>query len=271
MRRRAEARGLADRLVLTGQIGDEALRVLYQRCAVFAFPSRYEGFGLPILEAMHCGAPVVAGDNSSQVEVAGDAGVLANADDPSDIAAGLRSILADPDHARTLAARGLARSRQFRWDDVARRSLDTLDPARARPASHRSADGELIALVLPSFRPGPPSKRGSPITRSGSSAPCDRIITSTCTTTPDTSPTSARRPRCRLARPSRSCRRHAGTVGYRGILYQMGNSYYHDFVYELIQDDIRGSSRSTTTASPASSKARRSFRRRDGPDTFLAN
>src|SRR5205085_1010625 len=81
--------------VITGEVSDAALRVLYQRCAAFAFPSLYEGFGLPLLEAMHCGAAVVAGNNSSQVEVVGEAGLLANASDAGDIAAKLARVPAD--------------------------------------------------------------------------------------------------------------------------------------------------------------------------------
>ena len=72
--RHADAAGVRDALVVTGEVNDTALRVLYQRCTAFVFPSLYEGFGLPILEAMQCGAAVVAGNNSSQVEVVGTAG-----------------------------------------------------------------------------------------------------------------------------------------------------------------------------------------------------
>ena len=74
-------------MILTGEVSDEALRVLYRRCAAFVLPSLYEGFGLPLLEAMHCGAVVIAGNNSSQVEVVGDAGLLVNASDTGEIAA----------------------------------------------------------------------------------------------------------------------------------------------------------------------------------------
>ena len=71
--------GIEGSVVVTGEVTDEALLVLYQRCDVFVFPSLYEGFGLPLLEAMHCGAPVIGGNNSSQIEVVGDAGLLAEA------------------------------------------------------------------------------------------------------------------------------------------------------------------------------------------------
>ena len=89
MRQYARDRGVDDQLVLTDWLADTALRVLYQRCAAFVFPSSYEGFGLPILEAMHCGAPVIAGNNSSQIEVVGDAGLLFNVADAGELAAQL--------------------------------------------------------------------------------------------------------------------------------------------------------------------------------------
>src|SRR3954451_11426155 len=82
-------------LVVTGEVSDEALRALYRGCEAFAFPSLYEGFGLPLLEAMHCGAAVVAGANSSQLEVVGDAGLLADAGDAADLAAKLARVLGD--------------------------------------------------------------------------------------------------------------------------------------------------------------------------------
>ncbi len=104
LRQRARERGVDDQLVLTDQIPDESLRILYQRCAAFVFPSLYEGFGIPILEAMHCGAAVIAGNNSSQVEVVGDAGLLFNAADAGELAGRLADLLGDPGRARRFAS-----------------------------------------------------------------------------------------------------------------------------------------------------------------------
>ena len=83
LRQYAQERGVTDQLVLTDRLADTALRTLYQRCAAFVFWSLYEGFGLPILEAMHCGAPVIAGNNSSQIEVVGDAGLSSTSPMPA--------------------------------------------------------------------------------------------------------------------------------------------------------------------------------------------
>jgi glycosyltransferase involved in cell wall biosynthesis len=123
--------GVAERIVLTPAVDDDTLRVLYQRCAVFIFPSRCEGFGLPLVEAMQCGAAVVAGDNSSQVEVVGDAGLVADADDPVDLARQLTRVLDDPNLAEELRRRAVRQARAFDWATTA----DACHAALARLAS----------------------------------------------------------------------------------------------------------------------------------------
>ena len=124
---------VAKRMVLTDRLDDEGLRTLYQHAAAFVFPSRYEGFGLPIVEAMRCGAPVVAGNNSSQIEVVGDAGLLANVDDADDLANKISSLLENRRLADNLAMRAVEQARRFTWPAVTRRCLDALERTIARP------------------------------------------------------------------------------------------------------------------------------------------
>src|SRR5579864_2760394 len=158
----ADERGVGEQLVLTNELADAALRVLYQQCAVFAFPSFYEGFGLPLLEAMQCGAPVVAGNNSSQVEVVGDAGLLANVHDAADIALKLGRVLSNPALARELSQRSLEQSRRFSWEKTAGRALDALkrDHRRA-PASRSRADRPHVPRPrIALFSPFPPKGSG---------------------------------------------------------------------------------------------------------------
>ncbi|HUY35231.1 MAG TPA: glycosyltransferase family 1 protein, partial [Pirellulales bacterium] len=131
IREAAQRHGVADRLLLTHYQPDEMTRLLYQRCAAFAFVSRYEGFGFPLLEALHCGAPVLAGRNSSQIEVVGDAGLLADVDDPHDLAAKLERLLVDRQLAESLRQRGPVQAGRFRWDmtaDLAADALERLSP-----------------------------------------------------------------------------------------------------------------------------------------------
>ncbi len=141
--RQAEALNVRDALVLTGPVDDPTLRALYRRCAAFVFPSLYEGFGLPVLEALGCGAAVIAGDNSSLPEVTGDAAVTVNAAEPSAVAAAMTALLGDEPRLRALRAGGPARARGFTWNGVADRALEAIT-ARLSAQQNRSGDGRRV-------------------------------------------------------------------------------------------------------------------------------
>ncbi len=98
-----------------GFVPMETLAVLYRLADVFVFPSLYEGFGLPPLEAMASGAPVVTSNVSSLPEVVGDAALLVDPYDPDSIAGGIRQVLTEPDLRASLRARGLSRAQQYSW------------------------------------------------------------------------------------------------------------------------------------------------------------
>jgi glycosyltransferase involved in cell wall biosynthesis len=147
--RLAAQAGVGDRLLLTCHISDDQLAAAYQHCAAFAFVSHYEGFGLPIVEAMLSGAPVVAGNNSSQMEVVAGAGLLAQSDDAGDVADKLCSILTDTDLAARLRVQGLQRARNFSWPETTRRARDAFQALR--PVRGRKP---LLAL----FSPLPPQR-----------------------------------------------------------------------------------------------------------------
>jgi glycosyltransferase involved in cell wall biosynthesis len=104
-----------------GYMPEETLAVMYRLAGVFVFPSLYEGFGLPPLEAMASGTPVVISNVSSLPEVAGDAAVLVDPYDPDAIAAGIARVLTDETLRRDLRVKGLARARQFSWEASIRR------------------------------------------------------------------------------------------------------------------------------------------------------
>jgi glycosyltransferase involved in cell wall biosynthesis len=104
-----------------GYLPEETLAVMYRLAGVFVFPSLYEGFGLPPLEAMASGTPVVTSNVSSLPEVAGDAAVLVDPYDPEAIADGIYRVLADERLRRELRRKGLARARQFSWETSVRR------------------------------------------------------------------------------------------------------------------------------------------------------
>jgi len=122
----------SDVLHVAGTVRERDLCVWYQRAAVLAYPSRYEGFGLPLLEAMACGTPVVASRGSSLTEVVGDAGVLVEPDDREGWARALREVLEQPDHAADLSRRGLARAAGFTWAATAALTADVYRSLRTK-------------------------------------------------------------------------------------------------------------------------------------------
>lgn len=109
-------------VVFPGFVADEDLVRLYQSCALFVFPSLQEGFGLPPLEAMACGAPVIVNDATSLPEVVGDASALFDATVPSSITRAMRHVLEDPRRAAELRTAGLRRAAEFTWEAVAKRA-----------------------------------------------------------------------------------------------------------------------------------------------------
>ena len=110
-------------IILTGYVTSAEKNALYRFADVFVFPSLYEGFGIPPLEAMHWGCPVVAADAASLPEVVGDAAALVDPLDPESIAEGLWRVLGDPEYARRLRDAGLRQAKKYTWDDSARRLL----------------------------------------------------------------------------------------------------------------------------------------------------
>lgn len=119
-----EELSLGDRVRLTGFVSDEELGGWYSGADLFAFPSFYEGFGLPTVEAMHCGTPVLCSDNSVFPEVVGDAGVLIPADDVDAWAESMVSLLQDESWRMELRTRGFERAKLFSWDRTAQETYD---------------------------------------------------------------------------------------------------------------------------------------------------
>jgi glycosyltransferase involved in cell wall biosynthesis len=138
LRRAVEAAGVRQDVRFFGFVPDRTLSALYRLASVFAFPSLYEGFGLPPLEAMACGTPVVTSNLSSLPEVVGDAAVLVDPYQPEDIARGLERVLSDDALRADLSARGRARAQEFSWERSVRaihagylKVLGVAVPARA--------------------------------------------------------------------------------------------------------------------------------------------
>ena len=115
--------GIEKQTVFTGVVADDRLIELYQRAALFVFPSRYEGFGLPVLEAMACGCPVVCSIASSLPEVADDAAILLDPLDVEGFARAIEQVLEDAELRNDLRQRGLRQAARFTWDRTARETI----------------------------------------------------------------------------------------------------------------------------------------------------
>ncbi len=117
------ALGLEDQVIFPGFVSDDDLPALYGAADVFVYPSLFEGFGLPVLEAMACGAPVVCSNASSLPEVAGDAALLVAPHDAAGLLGAIERLLGDADLRTRLTGLGTAQASRFTWQEAARRTL----------------------------------------------------------------------------------------------------------------------------------------------------
>lgn len=126
-----ETSAVRDRIHAIGYLSDEDLPAAYGAADVFAYPSRAEGFGLPALEAMACGTPVLTSNTSALPEVVGSAALLVDPEDEEAIAIGLERLLGDPEERRMRRESGLERAARFSWDRVADQTLAVYAEAAA--------------------------------------------------------------------------------------------------------------------------------------------
>lgn len=131
-RRVFDAAGASDRIHFLGHADEAQLSALYRRADLTVCPSLYEGFGLPLLEAMTCGCPVLASDIPAHREVGGDAVQLVPPDDRDALTGSLISLVRDDGARRHLRDRGLERSRRYSWEATGRRLRESLTPLRGR-------------------------------------------------------------------------------------------------------------------------------------------
>jgi glycosyltransferase involved in cell wall biosynthesis len=120
-----------ERVCLTGFVAEKDLPALYAGADLFVYPSSYEGFGFPVLEAMACGVPTITSDVSSLPEVAGEAALLVDPRDTGALAAALRRALLDDALRQEMRAKGLEQARRFTWEETARRTLQVYEDAWA--------------------------------------------------------------------------------------------------------------------------------------------
>lgn len=127
-----EELGLQDKIIFTRYVPENDLPVIYNLADVFVFPSLYEGFGLPVLEAMACGTPVVTSNVSSLPEVAGDAVLLINPHSVEELADSIKRIISDEDLRKRNIAKGLEQAKLFTWEKCARETLEAFSQVLSR-------------------------------------------------------------------------------------------------------------------------------------------
>jgi glycosyltransferase involved in cell wall biosynthesis len=128
----ARALGIEDDVRILGWVSEEEIEGLYALSALFVFPSYYEGFGLPVLEAMQRGVPVACSNRTSLPEVAGGAALMFDPDKPGEIAGAMERLLNDGAEAERLRAAGYERARRFTWDETARLTAQSYERALSR-------------------------------------------------------------------------------------------------------------------------------------------
>ncbi len=150
-------------ILITGYVPEADLVAFYQCCDVFIFPSLYEGLGLPVLEAMACGAPAIGGNNSSIREIIARTEAMFDASSSSSIAAAISKVLIDPKHSQNLRKEGLERAKNFTWARTAKLATDAFEDAmdRAQAAGVQCAvSGWLPKKRLAVLSPLPPARSG---------------------------------------------------------------------------------------------------------------
>lgn len=229
----ARSFGLRDgHVVLTGFVSDEDLRGLYNLCELFVFPPLYEGFGLPALEAMACGAPTIASNTTSIPEVIGRDDAMFDPADLDAIAAMVTRVLESPALREDLRQHAAVQARRFSWEISARKALDGIrrcvrETSIAAPAARTRSARPTLALVSPL----PPLKSGisdycAELIPSLSSHYDITVVSRHADLTDDW--TSANLP---VITPQEFSDRYAQ---FDRVLYQFGNSEFHAHMFELL-------------------------------------
>ncbi len=218
---------VTNRVVLTNFVSDRELLVLYNLAKLMAFPSVYEGFGLPVVEAWACGTPVLTSNNSSLVQIAGDAAVIVDPKDLKDITRGLQYALTECDLTELLK-RGEKRLQDFQWEKVALASIESIKKVDVTQSEEEHNKKEKIAF----FSPLPPQQSGI----SDYSVDILRALKNYCDI--DVYIDKGYEPQVELGDgvtiySYKQFESHADE--YIDIIYQVGNSTFHLYMYEFIK------------------------------------
>ncbi|MCF4967338.1 glycosyltransferase [Nostoc sp. CMAA1605] len=227
-----EIRNLAARvkisqsLILTNYITDEELRALYSTCSLFVFPSFYEGFGLPLLEAISCGAPAIASNNSSLPEIVGSSEQLFDPHSPHDIARSMQTVLLNEEFRLKITENALYQAAQFSWQSVAQKMLDVFQEHqplnRISICFNRIKTSEQKPQIA-FFSPFPPAKSGI----ADYSQDLVPSLQQYCNLDLYEDGYLLEADVVNRILPHTKFEAKLESQGYEGIIYQIGNSSYH--------------------------------------------
>lgn len=221
-----------DELVLTGYVSEADLIALYNSCELFVFPSLHEGFGLPALEAMTCGAPTIGSNNSSIPEVIGYPEALFDAADAVAIADKMTRVLTNPGFADALRRHGLKQSRRFHWDKSAECAIQAIEQAKAADTPIITV-GQQQRLRLALVSPFPSLESGIAKYASDILPELCRFYDVDLVVDQDQVTDDWALANCDIVTPDQFDRR-AGAGFYQRIVYQFGNSHFHTHMPDLL-------------------------------------
>lgn len=230
----ARAAGLPDTaVILTGDVPDDTLVALYNLCAASIFPSWHKGFGLPVLEALRCGTPVVGANVSSVAEIIGRDDALFDPHSIDDMARMIVKVLTDEPFRQSLRESAAAQAARYSWDETARRALDAL---RMRVRETAQAAPSLTPRPKPRLAfvsPLPPQRSGiSFYSATLLPALADHYDIDLIAQEPDSVDPALATRFC--VRDVSFLRAHAES--YDRVLYQFGNSHFHTHMFELLEE-----------------------------------
>ena len=214
-------------------VDDRDLPGLYASCALFVFPSFHEGFGLPAVEAMACGAPVIASNTTSLPEVIGRSDALFDPSDPASIAERMLAVLDNPVFRQELASYAMVRAATFTWSDSAARAWDHLEATHAR-TRHR-ASGRRLRLAYSS--PVPPRQTGIADYSAELIPELSRHYDVTIVDEADSTDNETLAPNFPVITPERFL---AEADSFDRVLYHIGNSHFHAPQMDRLLPEIPG-------------------------------
>lgn len=221
-----------DEVILTGFVPDDDLVALYNLCALFVFPSWHEGFGLPALEAMRCGAPVIGANTSSLPEVIGWDEALFDPHSANAIATAIERALTDPSYRQALVSHGELQAQRFSWDESARRAIAAMEDLHAErmtmPAQLPLERRPRMAYVspLPPERSGIADYSAELLPELGRFYEIDVIVAQHTISDPWVNEKCV----CRSVQWFIE-----NSDRYDRVLYHFGNSVFHGYMFELLK------------------------------------